>query len=369
MMFFDVTGRKGTRTVDNGKVTITDIAAAARVSKATVDRVLNGRENVKERTRARVMAAALDLGYVTEREAVPPVTEVVATIPLGQVRPVRLDFILPGGSNSFIALLENELRLAGAGEAGVEVRISSTRSFDPEALAEALAGLAGASDGVGIVGVDHPAVREAIRTLVKAGLPVMTLASDISNVATIGYVGVDNRSAGRLAGLLLGRLAARRAGPVALFAGALSYRGHEEREMGFRHILKERFPGLDIAVHREVHDDPERAHDEMRAVLADYPDLVGLYNVGAGNRGIGQALLESGRAGEVAFIGHDLSEHTRRLLLSGVMDAAIDQNPQAQARLAVSHLTAAARGATLPSPPPLAILPVFSENIPIDLGG
>ena len=49
---------------------------------------------------------------------------------------------------------------------------------------------------------------------------------------------------------------------VALFAGSLSYRGHEEREMGFRHILAEEFPNLtDRRAARDA-DDREKAYAE-----------------------------------------------------------------------------------------------------------
>lgn len=357
--------------LDNRRATLTDIAARAKVSKTTVDRVLNGREGVKERTRTQVLSIAVALGYLTEQEAglhkaavaVEASEETPPTVTAP--RSATLDFVLPGGSNTFMTMLATGITRAAQRE-GVEARVRSIKGFDSEALAEVLSGLAGKSEGIGVIGVDHPAVREAIRNVVRSGVPVLTLVSDISNVATVGYVGIDNRTAGRLAGHLLARFVGKQTGSVALFAGALAYRGHEEREMGFRHILQERYPNLSIAVHREIQDDPTRAYAEAKAVLSDLPDLVGLYNIGAGNRGMGQALSESGRAGDIVFVGHDLSEHTRRLLLSGVMDVAIDQNPDALARLSVQRLAAVVRGETLPALAPLPVLPVFSENIPAD---
>jgi len=42
--------------------TIRDVAAAAGVSKATVDRVINDRPGVRSRTRARVLGVAEQLG-------------------------------------------------------------------------------------------------------------------------------------------------------------------------------------------------------------------------------------------------------------------------------------------------------------------
>ena len=93
---------------------------------------------------------------------------------------------------------------------------------------------------------------------------MLTLVSDIANAPRLAYVGIDNRNAGRLAGHLLGRFVPGSTGEVALFAGSLSYRGHEEREMGFRHILAEDFPHLGVVELREVRDDLERSYPEAR---------------------------------------------------------------------------------------------------------
>ena len=346
--------------MEHRRTTLTDVARQARVSTATVDRVLNARGGVKERTRARVIGAAVEAGYLSSAER-----EQVASAGAVTTQPVSLDFVLPGGANTFMAMLASHLRQQAALFAAVDVRVRIVSGFGPDELASALHNLAGHSGGVGVIAVDHPTVREGIGDLVRAGTPLLTLVSDISNVATIGYVGIDNRMAGRLAGYLLGRFVGRAEGGVALFAGALAYRGHEEREMGFRHVLRERFPNLRITVHREIQEDSARAYAETCSVLETCPDLVGLYNIGAGNRGIGAALRDSGRAGTVAFIGHDLSEHTRRLLLTGTMDAVLDQNPAEEARQAIACLSAVARGLPCPPCPPLSVVPVFTENIPM----
>ena len=236
--------------------------------------------------------------------------------------------------------------------------------FSPEALAASLRELQGTSAGIGIIALDHPLVREAIREAAAVGTPVLTLVSDIAHAPRIAYVGIDNRNAGRLAGHLLGRFVPGSAGEVALFAGSLSYRGHEEREMGFRHILADEFPSLRIVELREVRDDLERSYREASRLLADRPQLRGIYNIGAGNRGIARALEEAGRSREIVFIGHELTEHTRRFLLSGTMDAAIDQNPRVEAREAIDRLLHAARGEHGPDPMPIRIHAIFRENMP-----
>lgn len=333
--------------------TIDDIARAARVSTATVDRVLNQRPGVRGITRARVIAAARGIGYLPEPEAAPPPA------------PVRLDFVLQSGPNTFMDLLAAHLEARGRARAAeLLVRVHRVDGFSAEALAACLRGLKGASGGVGLIAIDHPLVREAIRETAAAGTPVLTLVSDIAHTPRFAYVGIDNRNAGRLAGHLVGRFVPGSEGEVALFAGSLSYRGHEEREMGFRHILAEDFPGLRIVELREVRDDLERSYDEARGLLARHPELRGIYNIGAGNRGIARALEESGRASQVVFVGHELTEHTRRFLLSGTMDAAIDQNPFVEAREAVEQLLLAARGTPRAEPVPVRIHAIFRENIP-----
>ena len=207
-------------------------------------------------------------------------------------------------------------------------------------------------------------MREAIREAAAAGTPVLTMVSDIAQAPRIAYVGIDNRNAGRLAGHLLGRFVPGSAGEVALFAGSLSYRGHEEREMGFRHILADEFPQLRIVELREVRDDLERSYREARSLLADRPLLRGIYNIGAGNRGIARALEEAGRSREVVFIGHELTEHTRRFLLVG--HHGCGHRPEPARRGARGHRPPAARGAPRagPDPVPIRIHAIFRENLP-----
>lgn len=330
--------------------TLTDVAREAGVSAATVDRVLNNRPGVRERTRAVVVETARRLGY----------------LPDGQVAPtgsLRLDFVLPEGTNSFIRTLRAQIESQAAARPGLDLRVRGIEGFHPETLAASLRALRGGTDGVGLIALDHPLVREAMRGLAEDGVPVVTLATDVLHVPRTAYVGVDNRQAGRLAGYVLGRLLGDRAAKVALFAGSLSYRGHQEREMGFRAVLAEEFPDLAIVELREVLDDRERAYAEAAALLDRHPDLAGLYNIGAGNPGIARALRERGRAKAVVFLGHELTEGSKPLLLDGTLDGVIDQNPRVEAREALNLLVHAARRLPYEGHPPRLHL-ILKENIP-----
>ena len=332
--------------------TLTDVAREAGVSAATVDRVLNNRPGVRERTREIVIETARRLGYIAgEAQGMPAET-------------IRLDFVLPLGTNTFVRMLHEQLAGQGSLRPDIDLHIHSIEGFNPDTLATTLHELAGRSHGVGLIALDHPTVREAIRVLSNNDVKVVTLATDVLHVPRIAYVGIDNRQAGRLAGQVLGRLlgTADRL-KVALFAGSLSYRGHQEREMGFRHILAEEFPNLAIVELREMLDDRDRAYTEAAALLDRHADLAGIYNIGAGNQGVARALKERGRERSLIFIGHELTEGTKRLLLDGTLDAVIDQNPRVEAREALNLLTHAIRGLPYQGHPPRLHL-VLKENIP-----
>lgn len=338
--------------------TLIDVAREAGVSPATVDRVLNNRSGVRSRTREIVVETARRLGYLAASADGP-----AAGRPVDE-EAIRLDFVLPAGTNTFIKMLHRQIELQAASRPEVDVRIWSLEGFNPDRLAGVLQDLHGRTRGVGVIALDHPTVREAIRSLSTENVKVVTLASDILHVPRVAYIGIDNRAAGRLAGYLVGRfMGASRSGKVALLAGSLSYRGHEEREMGFRHILAEEGSGLEIVELREMGDDRERAYSEAAALLDRHADLAAIYNIGAGNTGIARALKERGREHAVVFIGHEVTKETKPLLLDGTLDAVIDQNPRVEAREALNLLTQAVKGLALDYHPP-RLQVVFRENIP-----
>ncbi len=90
--------------------------------------------------------------------------------------------------------------------------------------------------------------------------------------------------------------------------------------------------------------DQDDANEALTArLLAGHPDLIGLYNVGAGTPGVAKALADSGREADVVFVAHDLTPVTRRGLLRGAVDAVIVQDPGHEARSAIRVLLSLAR--------------------------
>ena len=86
------------------KTTIEKIAREAGLSPATVDRVLNDRPGVRERTRSAVLAVARRLGYFGED---------AASVDAPPERILKLVFLLPIAKNQFMDVLRKELESQG----------------------------------------------------------------------------------------------------------------------------------------------------------------------------------------------------------------------------------------------------------------
>ncbi|HYZ64414.1 MAG TPA: LacI family DNA-binding transcriptional regulator [Acetobacteraceae bacterium] len=317
------------------EVTLRDVSREAGVSLATADRVLNNRPGVRAKTAERVRSASARLGYRANPFAAR----------LARGASYRLAFVLPGNANPFMAALAAQVRRTAEHLAAQRayLDIVEVAALDPAQLAATLDRLAGEYHGVAVVALEQPDVQAAIDRLVAAGVAVVTLVSDVPGSQRLRYVGVDNVAAGRTAGLLLGRFATGRAGPVGCVIGSAELHDHAERLQGFTALLAEAYPGLRVLPPVSGRDDDARSAQAAAGLLAEHPDLVGIYAAGAGTAGVARALRQAGRARETIFVAHELSEAARLLLQDGTLDAIINQDAgheaRSAARILLAHLT------------------------------
>lgn len=352
MRFFEVPSEAGV------SPSMSDVAAAAQVSLATVDRVLNRRKGVKLRTVDRVLKAALALGYLSAEEGEK----------LAAPRPPNVAFLLPKGANPYLRLLGDKVRAIAETSLRDEVplRCFFIESFDAGALAAALRHHAGWADGIAFMAIDHPLVREAADEVCAGGTRLVTIVSDLPHPGREAYVGLDNQAAGRTAAYLLGRFCKVQRGSVALVAGSRNYRAHAEREMGFLSLVEELHPGLRVVGMREGHDDRNENYHHTLSLLDQNSDLVGIYNVGGSSDGIGRALRERGKGGDVVFIGHGMTADTRRLLIEGIMDVVINSDPDQVIARTLERFSRSPDASPNGHPRhrPLGMEVIFRENIP-----
>lgn len=337
--------------------TMHDIAYAAGVSLATVDRALNERSGIAAKTALRVREAARELGWKPNFLAQS----------LSRRQALNAHVILPDTRNCFVRDLihwVNTLRDDFALYRLVP-EIVLVPELDPYALAERISELRRATDGLAILALDHPVVRAAIDEVVAAGKPVVTLVSDAPDSLRNVYVGIDNRSAGRTVGVIMGRYLPANPDPVAVFAGADLYCDLVEREQGFRELMSRRFPEVTVLPSTWDVEDDEHSYRAATRVLDDLPAISGLYVAGGGLFGAAQALEDLNRHLEIVLIGHDISGDMPRLLASGTVDVAISQDARTQVLRAFQVLSQVLTRSVPPGMVQLTDIGVYvAENLP-----
>lgn len=318
------------------RATVHDVARAASVSLATVDRVLNGRPGVSQRTIEKVEIAIAELGFQRDLSA----------SLLARARDLRLVFVIPDGANEFMAGLADAVarRAKGAIADRLQLMTQRVKALDGDALASRLDALdARDCDCAIIVATQDTLVLAAVDRAVRRGIVVMTLVSDLPGSARRHFIGIDNKAAGRTAASLMGRFCPS-GGKVALIAGSLHLRDHRDRLDGFRATITAEFPAIELVGPIEGHDEGAETGDLVCQLLESHADLAGIYNLGAGNPGLVAVLEGSGRASAIRIIAHELTESTRLGLKSGVIDVVLDQNPDGEIRAAIAAARSLALG-------------------------
>lgn len=246
-----------------------------------------------------------------------------------------------------------------------DIRTIEVPAFDPAALVAVLEGLSREKPcGIALVATDAPDVRAAVDRLVRERFPVVTLVSDLTGSLRHHYAGVDNIAAGRTAARLLGRFLGPRKGEIAVLAGSMLVRDHRERLEGFTAVMAEEFPDLAILPVLEGRDDPEVAHRLVADALGN-ADIIGVYSLGAGNRGLIRALKEKAVDRVLTVIAHELTAHTRAALIDNTIDAILNQDAGHEVRSAIRVLKAKADGLAVIEAQERIRLDIFlKDNLP-----
>lgn len=342
--------------------TLHDVAALAGVSYATADRVLNRRGNVAEKSVRKVTAAMQQLGYVRN----------IAAANLSKSRQYRLAFVMPRRENAFFARMHNQLDKAALHlkSARVEINVIEIAAFDAAALSDALAGLAADPyDGIAVVGVGLRDAPEPLLRLRNAGTKIVSLVSDLPEDSRDHYIGIDNDKAGRTAARLIGMAHTGRpggAGRVLLATGSPEARDHADRLAGARAVLSADYPGLEVAAVVETRDQPDRMRRVLTDAVTPNAGITAIYNVGAGNDGLIEALQAMDLPQKPFCVVHELSRRTAAAVEAGWIDGVLDQRPEIEMTRALALLRAIVDD--LPPPPAPELIPAIylRDNLPAD---
>jgi LacI family transcriptional regulator len=324
----------------NRRPTIADVAAAAQVSIATVNRVLSGKQAVRKATARQVAEAAEALGFYAAR-AIRVRTE---------AEPPRrtFGFLMQQRGRSLYQMLGSELKAATLASTAVrgEAIVEYREDLSPEATAERLLNLGRNVDAIAVVAADHPRITEAIDELSANRVPVVAVISDLTARARAGYVGLDNWKLGATAGWAMARLC-KQAGKVGIFVGNHRYLCQDICEIRFRSYFRERAPEFQVLDGIPTFEDSGYGYQSALDLMHRTPDLVGLFLAGGGKSGVLRALREqTAIERKLVVVALDLTPKARAALLDGSIDVVLSHPIKQLAETTVELLAGATSGAT-----------------------
>ncbi|MDN3516573.1 LacI family DNA-binding transcriptional regulator [Aquisalimonas lutea] len=222
------------------KPTISDVAAHAGVSIATVSRVVNGGEEasvgVALETRRRVREAINDLGYVPSQ----------AGRTLRRQTSNLVALLIPDITNAFYAAIAHSVELA-LRDLGYAMTLCNTDE-DPELQDKYLQEMQEHQvHAVILLGAVESA---GLEKAVKAGVRMAFLNRRAPTETRMPFVGIDNRAAGAA---VARHFLAHRYDPIAVIHGPLGSSASRERYEGFEQAL--RANGVELAADCIEHGD------------------------------------------------------------------------------------------------------------------
>lgn len=316
------------------RVTIKDIAREAGVSIGTVHCALNDKPGVGDGTRQRVLAIAKALGYRHNAVAASlkrKALRVAAAFP-GPTEDSRFyySFIWDGIRDWMDSLNDFHVSL-------IEAPFYAGANNQAEELNELLE-RDGGVDGLITTGYTDVRGMTALQGFFDRGIPVVLVGDDIPHSGRLCCVQPDYRIIGRtLAELLTRQIPAN--GGILLCTGDGIVPSHYLVVEGFDAYLAEN--GCANPVYRIPEGDDRRAvFHRITQCLKACSDLAACCSVNARNSVLlGQALLETGRAGTLCAVGSDLFAENMQFLKDGVFTNLLHKKPYSQAYTAARYLT------------------------------
>lgn len=318
----------------NNVAGVKEIARLANVSLATVDRVLNNRTGVSERTRAKIQKIVKRLNYqpnmLARRLASGKVFRFAALIPAVSAETDYWQAPLNG-----IARAGSEL-----GQYGIRIEkflfdMNDKRSFRAQARAVLKAGIDGIVLAPSFMG-ESVAFTNACR---KAEIPYVFINSDIPAQESLSYIGPELFKSGYLAGSLAG-FATPENGKLLVvnIAKEMDNQHHLARKVaGVRAYFEEKNLDREIIEVNINKTDYNAVEKKLAEAFKRKPDITTVL-VTNSRVFLAAKFIEKKRLKNIRLIGYDYLTENIQCLKAGKIDFLICQKPEEQGYRGVMSL-------------------------------
>jgi ribose transport system substrate-binding protein len=209
--------------------------------------------------------------------------------------------------------------------------------------------------------VDSNAAVPGVTALLDAGIPVIAVDREVTDVEVTSFVSSDNVQGGTLAAEALAQ-AIGETGDVVVLQGVAGSSASRERGRGFDEGIAA-FPNIKVVAKQTANFDRADGLDVATNLLQANPSVVGIF---AENDEMALGAIEAlgARAGvDVFVVGFDGTENGLSSIGNGTMAASIAQQPEELGKLAVQQAKKALDGEETTAVIPVDVVVVNKDNV------
>jgi len=311
------------------RITEKDIANIANVSRTTVYRALQNKSSINPKTKEKILKIAKSLNYKPNL-----LGKGLAQKDKIQIAVITLPTKNPFSKKLLIGINEAKEELK---DYGLSLVTYSMSDLSPKMQAKKIEDfIRKRVQGISIDAIDSPEVRQAVNAAVELNIPVITFNSDLKMSERLCFVGQNLYGSGQIAADLLGKFMGCK-GNVFILNGFHMFEAHQERLAGFQAVIKN-FPNIKVVAIEEDLDDDIIAYEKTSKILEMFPNIGGIYIIGAGIKGVGEAVKKHNKEKKIKIICNDIVPDTIKLLREDIIDATIFQDPINQGKLSIKIL-------------------------------
>lgn len=298
-------------------MTISKLAKLAGVSRGTVDRVLNNRGKVKPEVKEKIEKLIEEYGYVHKKNKKP--------------KSLNIGVILYLSGASFMKDIEKGINTAISEISNYKVNffVKVSKDADESSQVKFIEDLSNNVDGLLIMAINSEKVAEKLN---KLKIPILTINSDITITNKIGFIGIDNKESGKIAGELI-KKKIKDDTSILIITGFLTNMANSLRAEGFMECFNERRNKLILAC---SHDNEYEVEKIITENFNYDKKISAIYICSAGQGGVYRALKSY--ENRPIVIAHDKTENNLKRMERGDFDYIIDQDGYLQGYLGIKKI-------------------------------
>ena len=308
-------------------MTIKEIARICGVSRGTVDRVVNRRGRVKPETEEMILRVIAEHGYtkntVAQALTVKKKEPVIGVILCSEGNPF-FDDVIEGFKKAEIDLKDY----------GVSMILKTMCGHSVERQLELIEEIESRISALVIQPINSRRIAARLLVLREAGVPTVTVNTDIETGCRSCYVGSDYERGGAVAAGMMALVTGGRA-KLAVVEGVDTLMGHVLRQKGFEEHLQKICPQIKIVDRAPALDDPAQAYRAVGNMLKAHPEIDAMFVVAAGVYDVCRAIIDCGREHSIRVVAYDDVPSTREMMRRGLVRAVVCQQPFEQGLRAV----------------------------------